>query len=60
MAKRRRTRRGRWLERLALGTIMSVVAFVVERRLMRTLRRRGEEPAAPERPAADNSVDLGE
>lgn len=42
-----------WLERAALGTIMTVVAVVVERRLLKALRRRGGEP----RPAAAPSSD---
>jgi hypothetical protein len=33
----------RWFERAALGAIMGVVAFVVERRLRKALRGRGEE-----------------
>jgi hypothetical protein len=33
-----------WLERAALGAIMTVVAVVVERRLLKAIRRRGEEP----------------
>ena len=40
----RRRRVTTWLERAALGAIMTVVAVVVERRLVRALRRRGEEP----------------
>jgi hypothetical protein len=38
----------RWFERVALSAIMGVVAFVVERRLSKALRRRGEEGAASE------------
>jgi hypothetical protein len=34
----------RWFERVALGAIMSVVAFVLERRLLKAFRKRGEEP----------------
>jgi hypothetical protein len=41
---RRRSRVGRWFERIALGAIMGAVAFVAERRLMKAMRRRGEEP----------------
>lgn len=33
-----------WIERAALGAIMTMVAVVVERRLLRAIRRRGEEP----------------
>jgi hypothetical protein len=40
MAGRRRIRT--WIERVALGAIMGAVAFVVERRLLKLLRRRGE------------------
>jgi hypothetical protein len=36
----------RWFERVALGAIMGVVAFVVERRLIKALRQRGEGDTA--------------
>jgi len=35
-----RRRTGRLAERLVLGPLMSAVVFVVERRLLRALRRR--------------------
>ena len=35
-----RGRVGRRLERLVLGAIMTVLAFVVERRLLKTLREK--------------------
>jgi hypothetical protein len=38
---------GRWFERAALGALMTAVAFVAERRLMKVLRRR-DETAEPE------------
>jgi hypothetical protein len=38
----------RWLERIALGTVMGAVAFVAERRLLKVIRRRDGE-AKPER-----------
>ncbi|MGH2661218.1 MAG: hypothetical protein ACRDH8_00135 [Actinomycetota bacterium] len=51
MARRKKTskrkpqgRVSRTFERVALWAIMSVVAFVLERRLLKALRRRGEEP----------------
>ena len=44
VAGRRRRRVGRWFERVALGVIMGAVAFVAERRLMKAMRRRGEQP----------------
>jgi hypothetical protein len=41
-----------WLERAALGAIMTVVAVVAERRLLRALRRRGQQPRpAPTSPS---------
>jgi hypothetical protein len=43
MAGRRRFRT--WVERVALGAIMGAVAFVVERRLLKLLGRRGEAGA---------------
>lgn len=46
VAGRRRIRT--WMERVALGAIMGAVAFVVERRLLKALRRRGQaEPGVP-------------
>jgi len=50
MAQRRRKpqgKLGRWFERVALGTIMGAVAWLVERRMMKVLKRRGDEPEAP-------------
>ncbi len=49
----RRRRVTTWLERAALGAIMTVVAVVVERRLLKALRRRGDQP----RPAPTGSSD---
>jgi hypothetical protein len=45
---RRRSRAGRWFERVALGAIMGAVVLVVERRLMKALHRKDEasEPTA--------------
>jgi flagellar biosynthesis/type III secretory pathway M-ring protein FliF/YscJ len=45
---------GKWFERVALGVIMGAVAFVAERRLMKAMRRRGEEP----RKAQGETVEL--
>jgi hypothetical protein len=41
----KRGRVGLWFERVALGTILGVVAFVAERRLMKVVRRRSKEEA---------------
>jgi hypothetical protein len=49
---RRRSRAGRWFERVALGAIMGAVALVVERRLMKALNRKGE--------ASDATMKAGE
>lgn len=54
MGTRRRSRVGRWFERIALGAIMGAVALVAERRLMKAMRRRGEEP----RGSSGESVEL--
>jgi hypothetical protein len=43
VAGRRRSRLGLWFERVALGAIMGGVALVVERRLVKAIRRRGAE-----------------
>lgn len=43
-----------WVERAALGAIMTVVAVVAERRLLKALRRRGEEPG----PATTSDAEL--
>jgi hypothetical protein len=53
---------GKWFERVALGAIMGAVAFVAERRLMKALRKRGEEPRTARRtvellPARPEQVD---
>lgn len=58
---RLRPRRGwaRAAERVALGAIMTAVAFVVERRLMKVLRRRGQEASrSGDRPADREDVEL--
>ncbi len=47
-AGKRQGRVGRAVERVALGAIMSVAAFVVERRLLKVIRGRGRgEPTRP-------------
>ena len=45
----RRRRLARWFERAVLGALMSVIAFVIERRVLKAIRQKGEEPAAPGR-----------
>jgi hypothetical protein len=51
----------RFLERFLLGALMSVVAFVVERRLLKAVRKRGETRATADREgglaAAPHQVD---
>ena len=48
-----------WFERLVLGAIMTVVAFVVERRLLKVIKQRGEADATDEEtPADDPSAEL--
>jgi hypothetical protein len=39
----------RWFERAALGAIMGTVAFVVERRLMKLIRKRGDQTQESDR-----------
>jgi hypothetical protein len=46
----------RWFERAALGAIMGTVAFVVERRLMKLIRKRGDQPQGSEQ---SKTVELG-
>lgn len=41
---------------MALGTIMGVVAWVVERRMVKVLKRRGEEPQAGGNPGVELST----
>ena len=54
MARQRpQGRFSRWFERVALGAIMSVVAFVVERRLLKVIRQRGAKPDEPQETSAD-------
>ncbi len=47
-----------WVERIALGGIMTVVAFVVERRLLKVIKQRGASESAEETPTADPSAEL--
>ena len=53
----RRRRFARWFERTVLGAVMSVIAFVIERRVLKALRSKDSlEPPqtgelAPERPS---------
>lgn len=47
---------GRWFERVALGALMGGVAWLVERRMMKVLKRRGEEPPAGRRPRVELSA----
>jgi hypothetical protein len=47
---------GRWFERVALGAIMGTVVFVVERRLMKLIRKRDDQPPGPDR---SSTVELG-
>jgi len=39
-----RRRVGRWFERTILGAVMSVIAFVIERRVLKAIRAKGEAP----------------
>ena len=40
----RRRRVARWIERALLGSVMSVIAFVIERRVLKAIREKGESP----------------
>ena len=40
----RRRRVARWFERAVLGSVMSVIAFVIERRVLKAIRTKGETP----------------
>ena len=40
----RRRRMARWFERAVLGAVMSVIAFVIERRVLKAIRLKGEAP----------------
>ena|GEM_PF-3263533 len=56
----RRRRRGRlflWFERAVLGTGMTFVAFVIERRLLKAIKKGGMKPAP--RTAAGGEDDPG-
>jgi hypothetical protein len=39
----------RWFERAVLGAVMSVIAFVIERRVLKAIRQKGEAPPEPAR-----------
>ena len=45
----RRRRVARWFERAVLGAVMSVIAFVIERRVLKAIRQKGEAPPEPAR-----------
>lgn len=45
----RRRRFARWFERAVLGAVMSVIAFVIERRVLKAIREKGQEPQKPAR-----------
>jgi hypothetical protein len=49
--RRRQSKVGRWIERVALGAVMGAVAFVVERRLLKVIRRRSRDETAGREPA---------
>ena len=42
--KKRRLRPIRWLQRAVLGAMMTVVAFVVEKRLLKALKKERKPP----------------
>ena len=42
----RRRRFVRWFDRAILGAVMSVIAFVIERRVLKAIRQKGDEPKA--------------
>jgi len=46
----RRGRVARWFERALLGSVMSVIAFVIERRVLKAIRNKSalEEPRTGE------------
>ena len=44
-----RRRVARWLERAVLGTVMSVIAFIIERRVLKAIRSTAREPSRPAR-----------
>jgi hypothetical protein len=43
----RRRRVARWFERAILGSVMSVIAFVIERRVLKAIRAKGQAPEPP-------------
>ena len=40
----RRRRLARFIERALLGSVMSVIAFVIERRVLKAIREKGQTP----------------
>lgn len=44
------------VERFVLGIGMTIVAFVLERRVIRAIRRRGDDPPPPARDVAEGPV----
>jgi hypothetical protein len=58
--RRRRFRPIRWFQRVLLGVMMTVVAWVVERQLLKAIKKSGQklkEEPAPE--AGNESIDVG-
>jgi hypothetical protein len=43
----RRRRFARWFERAVLGAVMSVIAFVIERRVLKAIHQKGEPQPTP-------------
>ena len=44
----RRRRFARWFSRAILGAVMSVIAFVIERRVLKAIRQKGEPEPQPQ------------
>jgi hypothetical protein len=56
----RRRRVARWFERAVLGSVMSVIAFVIERRVLKAIRTKGETPAPQAPPRSGEFAPSGQ
>ena len=56
--KRHRGFRSR-LERFVLGIGMGIAAFVIERRILRSIKAKGEAPPSPKEDAFDELINEG-
>ena len=57
--RRRRRRIRAFLERAILGSLMSVAAFVIERRVLKAIKQKGEAREGAPVVGSDEEIDIG-